>query len=62
MDNTRLSIGERLRRSCEELGPTFVKIGQILSTRPDVFSPEVTSELEKLQEAVHPLALRPSNR
>ena len=54
MDNTRLSIGERLRRSCEELGPTFVKIGQILSTRPDVFSPEVTSELEKLQEAVHP--------
>lgn len=53
-ENARLSIGERLRHSCEELGPTFVKIGQILSTRPDVFSPEVAGELEKLQDAVHP--------
>jgi ubiquinone biosynthesis protein len=53
-ENARLSIGERLRRSCEQLGPTFVKIGQILSTRPDVFSPEVAGELEKLQDAVHP--------
>jgi ubiquinone biosynthesis protein len=53
-ENARLSIGERLRRSCEMLGPTFVKIGQILSTRPDILSPEVAGELEKLQDAVHP--------
>ncbi len=52
----RLSIGERLRRSCEELGPTFIKIGQILSTRPDVFSPEIAGELEKLQDAVNPFS------
>ncbi len=53
-ENARLSIGERLRRSCEELGPTFIKIGQILSTRPDIFSPEIAGELEKLQDAVNP--------
>lgn len=52
----RLSLGERLRRSCEQLGPTFVKIGQILSTRPDMLSPQVTGELEKLQDAVHPFS------
>ena len=52
--NARLSVGERLRSACEELGPTFVKIGQILSTRPDIFSPEVAGELEKLQDAVSP--------
>lgn len=51
---SRYSIGERLRRSCEDLGPTFIKIGQILSTRPDVLSPEIASELQKLQDAVNP--------
>lgn len=50
----RFSIGERLRRSCEDLGPTFIKIGQILSTRPDVLSPEIAAELQKLQDAVNP--------
>lgn len=55
-ESARLSLGERLRRSCEQLGPTFVKIGQILSTRPDILSPQVTSELEKLQDAVHPFS------
>lgn len=56
-ENARLSIGERLRRSCEQLGPAFIKIGQILSTRPDIFSPEVAGELEKLQDAVNPFSL-----
>jgi ubiquinone biosynthesis protein len=50
----RLNLGERLRLSCEELGPTFVKIGQILSTRPDILTPEVSEELSKLQDAVNP--------
>ena len=53
-ENARLSVGERLRLSCEQLGPTFVKIGQILSTRPDIFSPEIAGELEKLQDSVNP--------
>lgn len=52
--HARLSVGERLRISCEELGPTFIKIGQIISTRPDIVSPEVAEELAKLQEAVNP--------
>lgn len=51
-----LTTGERLRRSCEELGPTFVKIGQLLSTRPDLLPSEITHELEKLQDAVPPFA------
>ena len=32
----KLPLGERVRKACEELGPTFIKIGQILSTRPDI--------------------------
>ncbi len=48
-DLAKLSMGERARLACEELGPTFVKLGQILSTRPDVVSPEVAAELAHLQ-------------
>jgi ubiquinone biosynthesis protein len=40
---------QRLRRLFEVLGPTFVKLGQILATRPDLFGPEWISEFEKLQ-------------
>jgi ubiquinone biosynthesis protein len=53
-ENARKSIGQRLRCTCEELGPTFIKIGQVLSTRPDILSPQISGELEKLQEAVSP--------
>jgi ubiquinone biosynthesis protein len=51
---SRLSIGERLRLSLEELGPTFIKLGQILSTRPDIFPADVIDELRKLQDSVPP--------
>ncbi|MEM6673612.1 MAG: AarF/ABC1/UbiB kinase family protein [Planctomycetota bacterium] len=44
-------IGERMRLACEELGPTFIKLGQILSTRPDVVPSEVAKDLEKLQSS-----------
>ncbi len=38
----------------EEMGPTFVKLGQLLSTRPDLFPPEVLKELSRLQDRVEP--------
>ena len=45
----------RLRRAFEELGPTFIKLGQILSTRVDMFAPEWITEFEKLQNTVPPI-------
>src|SRR5947209_11386991 len=47
-----LSRPSRLRATLEELGTTFIKIGQILSTRPDLLPPEYIAELQKLQDAV----------
>ena len=45
-----LSGPERVRLALEEMGPTFVKLGQILSTRVDLFAPEWIAEFEKLQD------------
>lgn len=50
------TIGERVRLVLEELGPTFVKLGQIASTRPDLFPEEIIRELEKLQDQVPPFS------
>src|ERR1044072_5785167 len=46
--------GRHLREMLDELGPTFVKFGQLLSTRPDVVPPDIVTELQKLQDAVTP--------
>ena len=46
--------GRHVREMLEELGPTFVKFGQLLSTRPDIMPPDVVQELVKLQDAVEP--------
>jgi ubiquinone biosynthesis protein len=48
------SRGWRLRRACEELGPIFVKFGQLLSTRPDLLPADIISELSHLQDNVPP--------
>ncbi|HEX5937480.1 MAG TPA: AarF/UbiB family protein [Actinomycetota bacterium] len=47
---------KRLRAALEELGPTFCKLGQILSTRPDLLPPEFIEELATLQDNVRPLS------
>jgi ubiquinone biosynthesis protein len=46
--------GRRLREMLDELGPTFVKFGQLLSMRPDVLPPDIISELRGLQDDVRP--------
>jgi ubiquinone biosynthesis protein len=46
--------GRRLREMLDELGPTFVKFGQLLSTRPDVVPPDIVVELRRLQDDVTP--------
>jgi ubiquinone biosynthesis protein len=48
----KLTRSERLRMALEELGPTFVKLGQVLSTRPDLIPVEFIEELSKLQDDV----------
>ncbi len=50
-----LSKWEKMRMVCEELGPTFVKFGQILSNRPDLMPAGLIKELEKLQDSVPPI-------
>jgi ubiquinone biosynthesis protein len=46
--------GRRLREMLDELGPTFVKFGQLLSMRPDVLPPDIIAELRALQDDVRP--------
>ena len=46
--------GERIRRTLEDLGPIFVKFGQMLSTRRDLLPPDIADELAKLQDRVPP--------
>ncbi len=48
--------GRHLREMLDELGPTFVKFGQLLSTRPDVIPPDIVAELRGLQDDVRPFA------
>ena len=53
-------IGQRgiqLRKACEELGPIFIKFGQLLSTRPDLIPPDIVQELDQLQDSVTPFSV-----
>ena len=54
LQDSPLTRGRRLRETFDELGPTFVKFGQLLSTRPDVVPPDVIRELRGLQDAATP--------
>ncbi len=51
----KLSVYVRIRLAIEELGPTFVKFGQIMSTRAELLPPPLIEELEKLQDHTNPL-------
>ena len=55
--NDQTSRGARIRQSLEELGPIFVKFGQILSTRKDLLPPDIALELAKLQDRVPPFPI-----
>jgi ubiquinone biosynthesis protein len=53
--STASDRGKRLRLMLDELGPTFVKFGQLLSTRPDVVPPDIVAELRGLQDDASPV-------
>jgi ubiquinone biosynthesis protein len=50
------TVGERIRLVLEELGPTFIKLGQLASTRHDLIPADIASELQKLQDQVPPFS------
>jgi ubiquinone biosynthesis protein len=56
-DTRAASTARRFRRMLEDLGPTFVKLGQVLSTRADLLPGEFVSELRLLQDSVTPIPL-----
>jgi ubiquinone biosynthesis protein len=56
------SRGQHLREVLDELGPTFVKFGQLLSTRPDVVPPDIVVELRGLQDDVRPFPFEQAER
>ncbi len=57
-EQSHLELPERVRRAMEEMGPTFIKFGQILATRVDLFPPEWIEEFEKLHDRVPPLPFK----
>src|ERR671923_2870192 len=54
LDGQPSQRGRALREALDELGPTFVKFGQLLSMRPDVLPPDIIAELRGLQDDVRP--------
>jgi ubiquinone biosynthesis protein len=56
--SNELSQAQRLRLCIEELGPIFIKFGQMMATRRDLFGDEITDELEKLLDRVPPFPLQ----
>src|SRR5215510_5289082 len=54
-DPVALDPAQRMRMALEELGPTFVKLGQLMATRVDLFPPRWIAEFEKLQSEVPPV-------
>jgi ubiquinone biosynthesis protein len=57
-EEKRTRFGQLLAESCERLGPSFVKVAQFLSTRPDLLTAEVLLPLSRLQDRVRPMPRR----
>src|SRR6185369_6586100 len=55
-DAASVDEAERLACDLEKLGPTFVKLGQVLSTRPDLIPPPYVTALQRLQDRAQPFA------
>jgi ubiquinone biosynthesis protein len=53
-EEERSTIGKRMASVCQELGPSFVKFAQMLSTRPDLLPPDIIDQLKLLQDRVAP--------
>ena len=56
-ENQKLSDEERLCNSIEDMGTTFIKLGQFLATRPDIISEKISKQLEKLQDRLPPFPI-----
>ena len=56
-NNSNLSSGAKLCAAFQEMGTTFIKLGQFLSTRPDIIGESISKELEKLQDKLPPFDL-----
>ena len=54
--------GERLSKSLESMGTTFIKLGQFLATRPDIIGEELSTKLEKLQDKLPPFDFEEAKR
>ncbi|GJM06007.1 MAG: putative protein kinase UbiB [marine bacterium B5-7] len=59
---SHMSDGQRVRGALEALGPIFIKLGQTLSTRPDLIPVEIAQALEKLQDDVEPITWEEAKR
>lgn len=62
MPGRRLPRGQRIRRALEDLGPIFIKFGQILSTRRDLLPDDIATELARLQDQVPPFPDKDARR
>lgn len=58
---TRGRPGKRLATALEKLGPAYIKLGQFLATRPDVFGVETTSDLSRLKDKLPPFSMKAAN-
>ena len=60
--NLRIPSPQRIRQALEDLGPSFIKLGQLMSTRADIFPPAYIDEFRKLQDSVAPFPFRQARR
>ena len=56
LENQNINEGEKLCNSIQEMGTTFIKLGQFLSTRPDIIGDEISKKLENLQDKLPPFS------